>query len=280
MEQLTVSEKVVALVSHQSSSKISAAQKYLVDQLRRKFGANRVLNFPMRANLRSGVSNESTHRTRSFLFAALGAATARCFGKNRILLFENGMMSLNLPPVAQVVGARATRTTHPQALAGFRRVLSNLIGHAFSVDNPFIWQTKMDVIEKIATYGAGELIRHTRSCTRVREMTTLHTHCGRCSQCIDRRFAILAAGQQGHDPPESYGTQLFEGTRHSGPDQEMALAFVRSASAVKQMTDMSFFAKYGEASRVVGFFPEIRGRSRGTNLRPSSTSRGSRVSSL
>ena len=81
------------------------------------------------------------------------------------------MMSLNLPPVAQVVGARASRTTHPQALAGFCRGLTNLIGHAFSVDNPFIWQTKSDVIEKIATYGGSELIPHTRSCTRVREMT-------------------------------------------------------------------------------------------------------------
>jgi hypothetical protein len=256
IEQLTVPGKIVALVSHRSSSKISAAQEYLVAQLRRKFGANRVLNVPITANLKSGVSNEPTHRTRSFLFAALGAATARCFGVNRICFFENGIMSLNLPPVAQVVGARATRTTHPQALAGFRRVLTNVIGHAFSVENPFIWQTKSDVVEKIATYGGGELIPHTRSCTRVREMTKLHSHCGRCSQCIDRRFAILAAGQEDNDPPEAYSTHLFEGERHRGPDREMALAFIRSATAVKQMTDMSFFAKYGEASRVVAFFPE------------------------
>ncbi len=121
IEQLTIPGNSVALVSHRSSSKISAAQEYLVGQLRGRFGANRVLDVPIRANLESDVSNEPTHRTRSFLFAALGAATARCFGKNRILLFENGMMSLNLPPVAQVVGARASRTTYPQALAGLCR---------------------------------------------------------------------------------------------------------------------------------------------------------------
>jgi hypothetical protein len=256
IDQLTIPGNSVALVSHRSSSKISAAQEYLVGKLRSRFGANRVLNVPIRANLKSDVSNEPTNRTRSFLFAALGTATARCFGKNRILLFENGMMSLNLPPVAQVVGARASRTTHPQVLAGFCRGLTGLIGHTFSVDNPFIWQTKSDVIERIATTGGSELIPHTRSCTRVREMTRLHSHCGRCSQCIDRRFAILAAGQEAHDPPESYNTHLFEGTRPPGPDREIALAFVRSATAVKQMTDISFFAKYGEASRVVAFFPE------------------------
>jgi hypothetical protein len=36
----------------------------------------------------------------------------------------------------------------------------------------------------------------------------------------------------------------------------MALAFVRSASKVSQMTDVEFFAHYGETSRVVSFFHE------------------------
>ena len=36
----------------------------------------------------------------------------------------------------------------------------------------------------------------------------------------------------------------------------MALAYVRSASDINQMADVAFFAHYGEASRVVGFFPE------------------------
>ena len=256
IDQLTVPGKIVALVSHRSYTKISAAQQYLVAQLRSRFGINRVLNVPISAHLTSEVSKEATHRTRSFLFAALGAATAQCFGKSRICIFENGIMSLNLPPVAQVVGARATRTTHPQALEGFRRILTNVIGHPFGVDNPFIWLTKSDVVGKLAIYGSGDLIRHTRSCTRVREMTRRYSHCGRCSQCIDRRFAILAAGQENHDPSEAYSTDLFEGARHDGSDREMALAFVRTASDVEQMTDMSFFVKYGEASRVVGFFRE------------------------
>ena len=48
-----------------------------------------------------------------------GAVTARLFGLDRITFFENGIVSLNLPPLAQVVGARATRTTHPQVLGRF-----------------------------------------------------------------------------------------------------------------------------------------------------------------
>jgi hypothetical protein len=168
----------------------------------------------------------------------------------------NGVVSLNLPAVGQVVGARATRTTHPQALAGFRRVLAAVLRQPFALDNPFAWMTKAAVVGRISANGCGDLIRHTWSCTRVRDMMTLHSHCGQCSQCLDRRFAILATGQEHADPEETYKVELFLGERQAGPDREMALAFVRSASQIDQMADVAFFAHYGEASRIVGFFPE------------------------
>jgi len=256
VEQLAENRKKIALVSHRSASKIAGAQKYLVDQLKRRFGANRVLHVPVWANLDANLGKEPTHRSRSFLFAALGAVTARLFDKNRICFFENGVVSLNLPPVGQVVGARATRTTHPQALEGFRRVLAAVFGRPVAVDNPFAWLTKTEVIERIATHRCSDLIPHTRSCTRVHDMTTLHPHCGQCSQCLDRRFAVLAAGQGHEDLEEAYKVDLFLGERRAGPDREMALAFVRSATKIHEMADVAFFAHYGETSRIVGFFAE------------------------
>jgi Queuosine biosynthesis protein QueC len=256
VEELVAHGRKVALVSHRSASKIAGAQKHLIDQLRRRFGIDRALHVPIWANLDGNLGMETTHRTRSFLFAALGAVTARLFDRDRICFFENGVMSLNLPPVAQVVGARATRTTHPQALAGFRRVLAEVLGRPFDVDNPFAWTTKSEVVQRISANGCSDLIRDTRSCISTRGMTKLHPHCGQCSQCIDRRFAVLAAGQEHEDPAEAYKVDLFLGERQAGPDREMALAFVRSASNVHQMADVAFFAHYGETSRVVGFFPE------------------------
>ena len=256
VEELVIPGRKIALVSHRSATKIAGAQRHLVDQLRHRFGSNCLLHIPVWAQLDGNLGREPTHRTRSFLFAALGAVTARLFGKERIRIFENGVVSLNLPPVAQVVGARATRTTHPQALAGFRRVLSELLDHAFQVENPFGWLTKTEVVERIAANGCGDLLRHTRSCTRVHEMTRFHPHCGRCSQCLDRRFAVLAAGHANEDPEEAYKVDLFTGERPPGPDREMALSFVRSASRIKQMADVAFFAHYGESSRIVGCFDE------------------------
>jgi 7-cyano-7-deazaguanine synthase in queuosine biosynthesis len=194
VEELAVRHSRVALVSHRSSPKIFEAQKYLVEQLRRRFGSDRILHVPIRATLTGRMGTEGTHRTRSFLFAALGTVVARLFDRNRISFFENGMMSLNLPPVAQVVGSRATRSTHPQAIAGFRRVLSAILAQSFDVDNPFGWMTKTEVVERITANRCDDLVRHTRSCTRVRDMTILHPHCGQCSQCIDSYDDLLLIG--------------------------------------------------------------------------------------
>ena len=133
----------MALVSHRSAPKIIDAQNYLIDQLRRRFGTDRILYVPVRANLKDDLGKEPTHRTRSFLFAAIGAVLAQLLDRQRICFFENGVVSLNLPPVGQVVGARATRTTHPQAMAGFRRVLSAIFGQSFDVTNSYAWMTKI-----------------------------------------------------------------------------------------------------------------------------------------
>ena len=256
VEELVAHGKKVALVSHRSAPKIIDAQNYLIDQLRRRFGADRILYVPVRANLKDDLGKEPTHRTRSFLFAAIGAVTAQLLDRQRICFFENGVVSLNLPPVGQVVGARATRTTHPQAMAGFRRVLSAIFGQSFDVTNSYAWMTKTEVIGRIVQNGCGNLIRHTRSCTRVHAMTKLNPHCGKCSQCIDRRFAVLASGQEDEDPADAYNIDLLLGEREVGPDREMALAFVRSASKISQMKDVEFFAHYGETSRILSFFQE------------------------
>jgi hypothetical protein len=166
------------------------------DDLRHQFGADKLLHIPVWARFLGKRSQESTHRTRFFLFAALGAVTAKLFGKERVLFYENGVVSLNLPPVAQVVGARAMRITHPQALTGFRRVRSEVFGHPFQVENPFCWLTKTEVVERIVADGCGYLIRHTRSCTRIHEVTRQQSHCGQCSQCLDAVSRFWPPGRE------------------------------------------------------------------------------------
>jgi hypothetical protein len=59
-----------------------------------------------------------TQRSRSLLFATLGLIVARMFRKNKLSFFENGIVSFNFPISEHVLGARASRTTHPRVCLG------------------------------------------------------------------------------------------------------------------------------------------------------------------
>ena len=180
-------------------------------------------------------------------------------GRNRILFFENGVVSFNLPIASQVVGTRATRTTHPRVLYDLGRFLTALLTIEVKVDNPFIWMTKAEVAKLIAARGHADLIRHSVSCSRVHAMTKLYTHCGTCSQCLDRRFATLSAGLDEEDPTEMYFVDLLTGARDEGAGRTMAEAFVRRALEFRRMTRIGFLGKYaGEISRAARCFPGVK----------------------
>ena len=260
IEELVERRSNVALVSQHSSTKIGKVQADLVRALARRVGRDKLMHIPVTVQLKHGTNIERTHRTRSFLFAALGVATARIFGRSQITFFENGIVSINLPPVGQVVGARATRTTHPKVLDGFSRLFAMVFDEEYRVVNPYFWRTKTEIVQQIEHLGFGGLIRHTRSCADVRNLTRMHTHCGRCSQCIDRRFAVLSAGLEARDPGEAYNLDLLDGPRTRVQDREIALAYVRNARWFTFASQSQFFQRFGEISRATDHLedpPEI-----------------------
>lgn len=258
VEELARHGKQVALVSHRSSAKIFDHQKRLVSELKRRF-PQRVLHVPVMITKHGELrSRDYTQRSRSFLFGALALVVARLLGNSRIRFFENGVVSLNFPIAEQVVGSRATRTTHPLFISRLRALFSALVEIPVEVDNPFVWRTKGEIIQSIVSNGCGDLVRDTISCTRVHDMTKLHTHCGACSQCIDRRFGILSAGAEHSDPEEMYGLQLLSDERATSDDRTMAESYVRFALDIRRMNERAFFSRFGgEAARVVDCFPGL-----------------------
>jgi 7-cyano-7-deazaguanine synthase in queuosine biosynthesis len=259
IEELAARTRNVALVSHRASSKIFDHQKRLVAELKRRF-PKRLMYIPVLVTRQVPLRvSEHTQRSRSFLYAALACVVSRLFGNTRIRFFENGVVSVNLPISEQVVGARATRTTHPLVLQRFREFFSVAVGKPIEVENPFIWKTKADVIASIVARGCGPLIRDTVSCTRSYDITKLHTHCGCCSQCLDRRFAILAAGAAEHDPVEMYKVELLTGQRHRPNDQTMAESYVRTALELRDVSEQVFFGRFtGETARACLGFPNLK----------------------
>jgi hypothetical protein len=243
----------IVLVQHRSNPKVAPVVRRLVHGL--AAAAHRVppIFLPVRVNKERGLTQESTQRCRSFLFAALGATFATMLKLTRLRFYENGVVSLNLPPSAQVVGARASRTTHPRVLDGMTRLFSALAGRRFTVENPFRWHTKADVVRLIADAGCGGLIGQTRSCARPRQAKNEGPHCGLCSQCIDRRFAVLAAGRGDNDPAEAYRVDLFTGARSAGHAQTMLAVYAEMAGQIGRMNAAQFFARFGEASRALRY---------------------------
>jgi len=237
LEEIAEHKQRVALVSHFSASKIAPIQRNLQKALSTRFGPDSCRHIPVQVQMTGRGQKEGTHRSRSFLFAALGALTAQAFRLDRVSFHENGVVSLNLPPVGNVLGTRATRTTHPQTLVRFSQFFDRVFDQGIRVDNPFFWRTKTDVVEVIARLGMGDQIAYTRSCADVHNQTKQHPHCGRCSQCIDRRFAVLAAGLTRLDPGEAYKVDLLQDARRDVRDRETALSYVRNAYAFEHIAE-------------------------------------------
>ena len=251
VREAVVGKKAIALVSHRSSPKIAKRQKDLLADLRTHC-STRPFHVPVWIHKDKALGREFTQRTRSFLYAALAAVVARIFDLWSIRFYENGVISVNLPIAPQIVGGRATRTTHPQVLNGFSEIFTALFQKPFTVENPFLWMTKAQVVRSIRDAGCGDLIKYAVSCTHVWTMTTLTTHCGVCSQCIDRRMATLSAGcPDQEDTEDMYGVDLLTGERQPGDSRTMVESYVRTAKRIKEMPDAAFFSEFGELHRVI-----------------------------
>jgi 7-cyano-7-deazaguanine synthase in queuosine biosynthesis len=252
IEEALVGRRRVALISHDSGSKRKAQIAHLAAEVAARAAPGAVRHVPVWATKREAVGREYTQRTRSFLYAALATTVASMMGLDRIRFYENGVTSLNLPIAPQVVGGRATRTTHPQVIEGFAQLFATILGKRFAVENPFLWHTKTDVVRLIKEQGGGPFIAKAVSCSKTVEATKLHTHCGKCSQCIDRRLATLAAGlTDDEDPAEMYKVDLLTGERPFGETRAMAESFLRRASRLRDISDLDFFTEYPEVTRAL-----------------------------
>ena len=259
INEIFIDENRVALVSHRSAPKIAPKQKDLYNQIHSQCKKElKPLHIPVWVQKHGLKAPEDSQRSRSFLYASLSATIAAMFGKNRIRFYENGITSLNLPIAEQVLGARATRTTHPQSIEGFQNLFSLISNSNFVVETPFLWKTKTDVVELIKNNSQAELIKRSVSCSHVFSMTRLHTHCGNCPQCIERRIAMFAAKCVKYDPDEMYHTDVFVGERQEGKDITLAESYVRLMKEIANMNEMQLFNQFGELSRVI---PYIHGRS-------------------
>lgn len=256
IEEITNHDRHVALVSHRSVAPVFTRQNILVEALRERFPGKKIEHVPIWAHKKGVKSKEKTQRTRSFLFASLAVTTAKLLGLSGIRFYENGVTSINLPIARHLISARASRTTHPQTIHHFRELFSIITEEDFKVENPFKLATKAEVVSVIGEKGCGDLIEKTMSCSGTLQSIVTGKHCCGCTQCVDRRFAILANGYEKFDPDSLYAFDLLTGARQKGEQRAIAFSFAEKAMRIGKMGDPEFFDEFGEASRAIEYLGE------------------------
>lgn len=159
------------------------------------------------------------------MFAALGTVVAEPLRAGGVRFYENGVVSLNLPVAEEALRARASRTTHPVTLHHLEALCTAVAGRDLIVDNPYLFRTNTEVVEVLASHNVQDLIGSTCSCAHLMFKSKVQKHCGTCSQCIDRRFAIMAAGLEQHDSKSDYVSDVFTGPRKEGYEKKMAIDY-------------------------------------------------------
>jgi 7-cyano-7-deazaguanine synthase in queuosine biosynthesis len=198
---------------------------------------------------------ESSTRTRSLLFLALGLAIASV---NEIPLWipENGFASLNPAMTADQFGSISTRTTHPWFLTELSRLAAAVGAHG-DIENPFIAQTKGEMFRWAAdTVGdaeASEFLKLTDSCgftSKWRFGISKDVHCGVCFGCLMRRASFAASGIKDRSsyaddaPPNDRAANALS-TRTLMPSLE---AFVTRGTSLTDIAAMHLPAGYSPSA--------------------------------
>ena len=232
------------LVSHRPTPPVDSRQKALLCALREHFATWAFPQLGFWIHRRGSEAVETSQRTRSFLFASLGVATASRLNLRDVILADNGVVSLNIPFNAQLVGALATRSTHPRFLWLFNRFIQAVFDDPLQLSNPLANRTRAEAFHILRANHAEALLQETVSCAHARGRPSVQPHCGICSQCIDRRFASLTAGLEEHDLAECYGLDIFRDELPPGNGRTLAVSFVRFATQVCENDEVDLFIHF------------------------------------
>ncbi len=241
VDRLINTDENICLVSHQSKQPESArTQKQLIEALNHKYG-NRCRHFKFFCHLTGERAVEETQRTRSFLYGSIAFALTCAFSQNEYYFYENGITSINFSKRQDLINARASRTTHPKTLGLLERfygLFSPL--QPVKIFHPFLFKTKTDVVRMLASLGEKNLISSSVSCSRTFQNTSQNSHCGQCSQCVDRRFAMYSSSVEDYDEQGIYNFDFLKDELAEGNVKTTLIDYVRLALQFTQLNQTSF----------------------------------------
>jgi len=256
IQRLETTDDHVCLVSHQSQMGTKRTQDRLFDALSNHY-PGRVKHYRFRCHLRGVRAAEETQRTRAFLFASIASAIAHTFGQDRFFVYENGITGMNFARREDLSNARATRTTHPQTIYRLREFFSLVLDRPMTIESPFLWNTKTDIVQYIKDGPHPELLPSSVSCSRTFQNLGQATHCGGCSQCVDRRIAVYAAKAENLDEAGIYAQDIIARTISNGETKTTAVDYLRQAKSFGTWNIDHFYQEMlSELSELVEYLPD------------------------
>ena len=127
------------------------------------------------------------------------------------------------------MNARASRTTHPKTIALLQDLFTEIEETRVEIKTPFLWKTKTDLFHILADLGRNDLITSTVSCNKTFQNLEQATHCGGCSQCVDRRFAAYASGLDDIDESGIYALDFIQQQIDNNEVKTILVDYVRQA---------------------------------------------------
>ena len=256
LNHLETTNEQVCLVSHQSQSGTVRTQQRLVQVLKCHY-PGRVSHYRFECHLKGIRAVEETQRSRAFLYTSIAFAIAQAYGQDGFSVYENGITGINFPRRADLAQARASRTAHPRTIDHLRQLFSLSGECEMQVRLPFLWKTKTDVLALMRTGQHPELIPSSVSCSKTFQNLGQATHCGGCSQCVDRRFAAYAAKADDIDGSGIYANDIISSSISDREVKTTVLDYVRQARDFSTWNDDYFVAEMAtELSDVVDYLPD------------------------
>jgi 7-cyano-7-deazaguanine synthase in queuosine biosynthesis len=244
VEAMVLKKARPVIVSHRPTPPTESRQKALVESLQRRVPGWTIPHLSFCIHRMGSDAADNAQRSRAFLFASLGAAVASELGLRRVLLADNGIVSLNLSLNGSLIGALASRTTHPKFIHLFNRFVAAALAGPVQVANPLSVRTRAETLTILKAAGCESLLQETLSCGRWRGLPKVTPQCGYCSQCVDRRFGAITAGLEEHDLAERYRVDIFRHALPAGERRTIPESFVRLARDIYRASADALFSDY------------------------------------
>ena len=255
VECLENSSDQLCLISHRSGQGTARTQDQLIKALHERY-PNRIKYYKFSCKLSGIRAKEETQRTRAFLYTSIAYALSYALSQGKIFVYENGITSINFPKQENQINARASRTTHPKTIILLEKLFSEINQSKIKISTPFLWKTKTDIFHIIDGVGRRDFITSAVSCSQTFQHLGQATHCGGCSQCIDRRFAAYASELDDVDEGGIYTLDFVQREIENSGVRNALIDYVRQAKEFTSLNLQDFYNQmFTELASLIDYVP-------------------------